>query len=207
MSVRLTIDHLVISCECLDEGTAFVESALGVTMVPGGVHPEMGTHNRLLGLGNVYLEVIAIDPSASGQVRPRWFELDGFTGQPRLTNWVARVSSLPRALELAPGGTGTPMRLSRGDLVWNIAVSDDGSLPFGGAFPGLIDWGDSVHPTARLPDSGCRLASFMVRHPDANGLHDALSRFCGGLDAHVAEGPEFAMAATVSSPNGLVDIS
>jgi len=29
-----------------------------------GAHPLMGTHNRLLALGDLYLEVIAVDPAA-----------------------------------------------------------------------------------------------------------------------------------------------
>ncbi len=204
MSVCLQIDHLVISCEHLDDGVALVEDALSVRMEPGGQHPQMGTHNRLLGLGDVYLEVIAIDPSVTVPVRPRWFGLDRFTGPPRLTNWVARVSSLSIALESAPVGTGEPMQLSRGELVWKIAISADGTLPFDGAFPGLIDWGDAVHPVRRLPDSGCRLDSLTVTHPDSNNLIEALSRFGGGLGAYVKQGPEVAMTATIQSPGGSV---
>ena len=37
---------------------------LGVPMAGGGKHPLMGTHNRLIGLGDLYLEVISIDPDA-----------------------------------------------------------------------------------------------------------------------------------------------
>ena len=207
MSACLRIDHLVVSCERLEDGVAYVEDALGVAMEPGGQHPAMGTHNRLLGLGDVYLEVIAIDPSASGSVRPRWFGLDRFASPPRLTNWVARTSSLSAALELAPAGTGVPMQISRGDLVWDIAISADGSLPFDGAFPGLIDWGGAVHPTMRLPASGCSLKALTVNHPDSDSLCEALSRFRGGLGAHVAAGPEFSMTAIISSPGGTVTLS
>jgi hypothetical protein len=61
----LSFDHLAIGAETLDEGVEAVEAALGVPLAPGGGHPAMGTHNRLLSLGpGEYLEVIAIDPDA-----------------------------------------------------------------------------------------------------------------------------------------------
>ena len=228
MGVTLTIDHLVVSCERLEDGVAYVEDSFGVPMAPGGQHPQMGTHNRLLGLGGIYLEVIAVDPTVPAPDRPRWFGLERFAGPPRLTNWVARtrarwllrepmsrgqhlsgppVPNLRHALELAPPGTGAPMRMSRGDLVWTIAISDDGSLPFGGAFPGLIDWGATMHPTLRIPESGYRLTSFSVIHPEPSGLIASLSRFGGGLETCVAKGQDYAMRAVFSSPGCLVELS
>ena len=123
------LDHLAVSAGALAEGVAHVEDALGVRLSTGGQHPAMGTHNRLLRLGDVYLEVIAIDPFATPPGRPRWFDLNNFTGPPRLTNWIARCADLDAALALAPPGSGTPMALARGDLAWRMAVPDDGRLP------------------------------------------------------------------------------
>jgi catechol 2,3-dioxygenase-like lactoylglutathione lyase family enzyme len=63
--MKSTLDHLAIVAPDLDSGCAFVSRVLGVDLQPGGAHPRMGTHNRLLRLGpDTYLEVIAIDPSA-----------------------------------------------------------------------------------------------------------------------------------------------
>jgi hypothetical protein len=151
------IDHLAVTAASLDEGTATVEAALGVRLSPGGAHARMGTHNRLLGLGDVYLEVIAIDPAAPPPGRPRWFGLDGFSGAPRLTNWIAAVDDLDAALELAPAGMGPPVEMERGDLRWRIGGAEDGRLPFDDAFPALIQWLGGGHPAARLPDVGVRL--------------------------------------------------
>ena len=109
MTVTLELDHLVVSAEHLQEGVDWVEAQLGVTMAPGGKHAAMGTHNRLLGLGEVYLEVIAADPDAPPPAHPRWFGLDAFRGPPRLTNWVVRVSDMDAGLALAPEGCGAPM--------------------------------------------------------------------------------------------------
>ena len=68
----------------------------------GGKHAHMGTHNRLLSLGDLYLEVIAPDPEAPRPAWPRWFDLDNFDGPPRLTNWICRSDDLDDDLGLAP---------------------------------------------------------------------------------------------------------
>ncbi len=133
----LKLDHLALSAMTLADGVAHVRDTLGVELAQGGEHAAMGTHNRLLSLGpTVYLEVIAINPAAPYPGRPRWFDLDNFSGPPRLTNWVAQTDDLDRALALAPTGCGAPMALERGDLRWRMAVPENGKLPFDGAFPG-----------------------------------------------------------------------
>ena len=58
-----------------------------------------------LGAGE-YMEVIAVNPAAPPPGRPRWFDLDRFTGAPRITNWILRCDDLDAALSLAPPGTG-----------------------------------------------------------------------------------------------------
>ena len=60
------LDHLVTMANSLDEGVAWCEATLGVTPGPGGEHPLMGTHNRLLRIdsdafSHAYLELIAIN--------------------------------------------------------------------------------------------------------------------------------------------------
>lgn len=198
MTPRLDIDHIVVSAERLEDGVAYVEETLGVRLATGGKHPAMGTHNRLLGLGPYYLEVIAADPEAEPPAIKRWFDLDRFAGPPRITNWVARTSDLAAAIDLAPNGIGAPMRLTRDDLEWLVAVSEDGTLPFKGAFPGLIAWGDTPHPTTRLPDVGCRLATWTSPAAAA----DALACYDGGLSAHaVSQTPTF--RAEIATPHGI----
>lgn len=173
--MTLTFDHLAVSAETLEEGVAAVEAALGVALAGGGQHPHMSTHNRLIGLGDLYLEVIAADPAAPKPDWPRWFDLDNFAGRPRLTNWIARCDDLVAEVAQAPVGVGVPVSLQRGDYRWQMAVPADGKLPFDGCFPALIQWEGALHPARALPESGLRLTRLEIAHPQADALRAALN--------------------------------
>lgn len=197
----LVFDHLAVSCGDLAEGVAAVEAALGVAMAGGGQHPHMGTHNRLLGLGGLYLEVIAVDPLAVAPDWPRWFDLDRFHGAPRLTNWVARCDDIGAEVAAGPMGVGVPVALARGDYRWRMAVPGDGILPFDGCFPALIQWDGTSHPAQALSDAGVRLTRLTLRHPDADGLRAAFAGRLGDDRIAVETGP-VALHAAFITPHG-----
>lgn len=199
--MTLTLDHLAVSARDLAEGAAAVEAALGVALEPGGQHPHMATLNRLLNLGDLYLEVIAADPSAPAPAWPRWFDLDRFDGLPRLTNWIARTDDLDAALADAPTGTGLPVALARGDLRWRMAVPADGILPFDNAFPALIQWQGTAHPATRLPDRGVRLIRLTITHPQAGALRAALDGRLNDPRVVIETGTQ-GLRATFSTPQG-----
>lgn len=200
--MSLTLDHIAISAGSLEEGVAVVEAALGVPLAGGGQHPHMATHNRLLGLGDVYLEVIAADPSAPRPAWPRWFDLDRFAGPPRLTNWICRTDDLDAALAAAPAGTGTPVSLQRGDYRWRMAVPGDGILPFDNAYPALIEWQGDLHPARALPDQGVRLTALEIFHPQAGALDTALTGLLADPRLRLHTAPHKAMRAVFSTPRG-----
>jgi hypothetical protein len=178
--VNTRVDHLVIAAASLAQGVVWCEEVLGVTPGPGGQHPLMGTHNRLLKIAtpafpDAYLEIIAIDPTAVAPQRVRWFGLDEpeqrerIAQAPRLIHVVARSPQLDMhrwgliQVGLHPGepikaGRDTP----EGPLAWQILVRDDGHLLCGGALPTLIQW-EGRHPTQAMPDSGVTLASLTLR--------------------------------------------
>ncbi|MEP2717423.1 VOC family protein [Pseudophaeobacter sp.] len=170
----MELDHLAVAGTTLEEATAHVEEALGVPLQPGGQHAMFGTHNRLLGLADgLYLEAIAIDPKAQPQRQPCWFDLDRFSGPPRISNWICRCLDLPAVLSQLPKGAGEPVALTRGDLKWDMAVPADGILPFDNLFPALIEW-HSDHPAPRLQQQGCSLHHLTLSHPEAVHLQKAL---------------------------------
>lgn len=200
--MTLGLDHIAVSARTLDEGVAWVEMALGVPPAGGGKHPHMGTHNRLLGLGDLYLEVIAIDPEASKPAHPRWFDLDRFQGAPRLTNWICRTEDLDAALAAAPSGTGTATDLARGDYRWRFAVPPTGRLPFDDCFPALIQWQGDLHPARTLRDHGIRLTGLEITHPQAADLRAALQSQLADPRVTVRLGPYRGFRATFDTPNG-----
>lgn len=173
----LTLDHIAVLGETLEEAVGQVEAAVGLAMEPGGKHAHFATHNRLLGLGDgVYIEAIAADPAAPPPPYARWFGLDGFRGAARLDKWICRVEDMTAALKVLPMA-GHPVTLSRGTLSWTMAVPEDGMLPFDGLFPALIQWHSPVPPGNALSSAGLSLDTLTVRHPEAA----ALERMVGGL--------------------------
>ncbi|WPG38384.1 VOC family protein [Variovorax sp. EBFNA2] len=221
------VDHLVIAAASLAEGVAWCEATLGVTPAPGGAHPLMGTHNRLLNIASdafprAYAEIIAIEP---GKVpsRPktrRWFDLDDAALQaalvrrgPRLIHFVARVPDAHAAMqalareEHAHIDRGQLLEAARdtpaGRLEWQITVRDDGQRLFYGALPTLIQWG-AVHPTDAMPASGLTLRSLRVAHPRAPALSAALSAIGMGR-LPVDAGPPN-LVAVFDTPRGPVTL-
>lgn len=170
----LQLDHIAVACTDLARDAAGVAKTLGTALDIEGTHPDMGTHNRLTGMGPLYFELIAIDPAAKGPGRPRWFNIDNFSGPPRLTNWILRTNNLEAALNALPAGFGTPLSLQRGALKWRMAVPETGILPWGGWAPAIIEWQGDAHPTQTLPDSGLRLARLTLHHPDAAEMAQTL---------------------------------
>ena len=198
----IELDHLAVACLSLEEGRAYVEDALGITLQPGGKHKHFGTHNLLLALEEgLYLEVIAIDPEAPNPDYPRWFDLDRFKGAPRVSNWICRTNAMSRVLHSHPEA-GSPVALERGDLRWQMAVPEHGILPYDGAFPALIEWQGEAHPSQRLVPTGCRLDRLIVRHPDAAQLGSDLALVLD--DSRVSfETGELELRAEIMTPRGL----
>ena len=166
-----TIDHIVLAARTLEEGCTFVWGKLGHTPSPGGEHPQMGTHNAVLRLGEkLYLEVIAINLGAPPPDRPRWMALDDPAMQaalrrsPRLVCWMAATDDIDTAASRFGSLVGEVWNGARENLRWKLTVRPDGSLPAGGAVPHLIQWPEGVHPAASMPDAGFGFRSLTVRH-------------------------------------------
>ncbi len=170
----LTLDHIAVAAETLEEAKAHIEASLDVSMQSGGQHLYYSTHNCLLGLDDgLYLEAIAIDPALPKPEYPRWFDLDSFQGPPRIGNWICRTQNIRSILASLPQA-GAPIELARGSVQWTMAVPSSGKLPYDNCFPALMQWKSSPTPSETLSPSGCRLSNLRIRHPDARSLAAAL---------------------------------
>lgn len=219
------LDHLVVMAATLDEGVAWCEATLGVTPGPGGEHPLMGTHNRLLRIATpdfplAYLEIIAINPGAARDRRTTascWFDMENPALKahiarqgPQLIHWVARVPDVQAAVAgLAALGLdrGEILQASRatptGLLQWQITVRPDGQRLFDGCLPTLIQWGHP-HPAAAMPASGVTLQSLQLQHPDADALRAACKRL--GLHATGVRAGPARLSARLQTPRGPIDL-
>src|SRR3954463_1971138 len=133
MSAR--IDHLVVAAADLDEGAAWCEATLGVVPGPGGEHPLMGTHNRLLRIATVdfpraYFEIIAVQPGRQPQRARRWFDLDAEAVRdglrrdgPRLLHFVASVPDVRAGVQALQG-----LEIARGEVVAASRMTPRGLL-------------------------------------------------------------------------------
>lgn len=203
----IAVDHIAISGETLASARAHVEDALGVALQDGGEHDVFFTHNALLGLEDgLYLEAIAVNPDAPTPARPRWFDLDRFSGTPRLTNWICRSDALDADLAGLEADMGAPVDLRRGDLHWRMAVPESGVLPYDNIAPALIEWQTPLHPSQKLAPSGVRLLRLTLRHPQAEALSALLSPIlCDDRIAFDVGDP--GMAAEFATPDGLREIT
>jgi len=201
----LTLDHIAVSAKTLAEGQNYLEQLLGVALLPGGQHARYGTHNMLLGLEDgLYFELIAIDPQAQPPLGPRWFDLDRFSGAPRLTNWICRTDDMVHSLARLPQA-GQPVALARGDLRWTMAVPDSGILPYDNCFPALIEWGQGTAlPGHRLPRSGVGLRQLQLRHPQADEIAQTLTPVLQDARVVCLPSPTPGLVAHLDTPNGPV---
>ena len=204
----LSLDHLTVVAPSLGEGVDHVRACLDLDVPFGANHPEMGTHNRRLRLGDdVYLEIIAVDPNAPGPSGPRWFGLDraeavrsDWRDGARLRGWVARTGNIDAVLATHGGLFGGTVRIAE---VAQFSLLPDGGLPMDGVLPSVIDRAGRGTPSTRMPDQGALLREFVLEHPsptEVTALYEKLEIVRAPL---VRNGPEARYVATIETPRGL----
>lgn len=199
----IVLDHILLGCNDLDRGIAFVEEHTGVRATFGGVHPGRGTRNALLSLGEKhYLEIIAPDPQQAGAPDTR--NLQNLV-EPRLVGWAAHPGDITqfaatlRAAHISFEGP-TPGSRKRPDgrlLQWktlNLENDESGLLPF------FIEWSaGTLHPSADAP-AGCKIEHFGI----ATANEAELQRLCTQLhlDVHVEHNETPQLLARISGARG-----
>jgi len=101
------IDHVVVACADPDTTAAELERRVGLAATGGGRHDALGTENRLLWLGDSYLELVGVFDTElarrSWLGRPVLKALDGGGG---LATWAIAVDDLDETLRWAPPDSG-----------------------------------------------------------------------------------------------------
>jgi hypothetical protein len=203
------IDHVLYASSSLQLGMDEIEALLGVRPVPGGRHPQYGTHNALLSLGpGVYLEVIARDPDLPAPERGPLFDIPQ-DEKSRLFTWVFRAANIEQSaaalrgvgIELGPVESGNRIRPDGSQISWQL--TDPYAMPLDGAVPFLIDWGTTAHPSISAPFGG-ELVELIIEHPQPDSVRDALSVL--GADVEVVGGAQFRISAKIQTQDGLVTL-
>lgn len=207
------LDHITVAAHTIEQGLAYLQAILGIEIPYGGTHPRMGTHNHLLRLGDtLFLEVIAVDPSAPAPARPRWFQLDDPALQaelriaPRLLTWVVRPPRIAETFLACSRPLGAIEPMERGDLRWLITFPNDGTLIDGGMMPSLIQWPEGAHPASRMQNLGYTLERLEAVHPDPASYRRDLASI--GADRHLEVRPSAPksrphLIAHIRTPDGV----
>ena len=204
------IDHLVFATADLDSGIACVEELFGVSVVAGGHHPDFGTHNALVSLGQrTYLEIVAPDPKRTEPSLPELFRLHQID-QPQLVTWAVRGNGLDNVAANAVGAgfdlgsVASGSRLTQEGTLLEWLLTDPYADRLGGIIPFFIDWLDTPHPASSLPRA-CVLQRLTFLHPDVSLAEAAFTSI--GITANVSYGPVPSMLATIETPTGVVTLT
>jgi hypothetical protein len=206
--VPTLLDHIILGCNDLDDGIAFVHDNTGALPAFGGVHPGRGTRNALLSLGERrYLEIIAPDPAQREILHyPQIREMK----DPRLIGWAVHppdIAAIAKQLrenkvEFKGPDDGSRKRPDGRVLNWktlNLADDRHGLLPF------FIEWSaDSVHPSKDAP-ARCKLEYFEIMSTDPEELVSTLKRI--GLDFVVQRSDKARLRALISGPKADLGLS
>jgi Glyoxalase-like domain len=198
---RVELDHVLIAVADLGEAAQEMHLRHGLCSVEGGRHPAWGTANRIVPLGDSYLELVAVvDPAtATTSAFGRWVA-SGASTTAHPIGWAVRTSQLDeiaQRLDL-PVHAGSRTTAAGDELQWRSAGIDEAaaepSLPF------FIQWA----PQTVLPGRAS------VRHPAGAARISRLvldadpGRLTGWLGAHhlplvVREGKPAVASIYVSS--------
>ena len=206
----MNIDHFMYAGPDLDVLSQGFAALTGVEAEPGGQHPQIGTHNRLIGSkGPMYLELIAPDPTSAARSplragiaqlpRPclHRFIMDA-TGADldHLVSVYAKVgisSQVQDMHRITPAGT---------TLRWRLLVPDDNR--YGLFAPFFIDWLHTPHPSTRLAQ-GFETLEIEAGHPSSEALRALWQDLGVPIDLHLADAAYLRLG--LKTPRGRVDLT
>jgi Glyoxalase-like domain len=205
--VAATCDHLLWGAADLDAAVAALAERTAVRALPGGRHPDLGTHNALAALGRKrFLEVIAPDPTLPPGALAR--QLAGMK-TPTLIMWAARTASAAETAARAESAgyqaaviEGQRERPDGTIVRWtNVFVSGHGA---GTLIPFFIEWHDGAHPADDSPQ-GLRLQAFHAETPQAEPLRAVLTALDVRLPVRRARTTR--LVAVLDTPRGRLELA
>lgn len=206
------IDHFMYAGRNLEDLCSQFAGLSGIQATPGGSHPTLGTHNRLLGSGSrsqTYLELIA--PDHSTEVRSEMRSSLEALSRPQLHRLIMRCTSMDfssLAAAYRKAGIDAPVHdLQRltpdgGTLSWRLMIP--GANPYGLFAPFFIDWLDSPHPSQGL-DARLSVLDCEAGHPQAEQLAKLWKDLGVEIALRSADVPY--MRVLLDTPRGIVALT
>jgi hypothetical protein len=189
--LRVEVDHVLIAVADLDQGAERLEREHGLLAVGGGRHPGLGTANRIVPLGEQYLELIAVADAAEAAGSRLGRRVKAALGEGRtFVDWALRTSDLDAlrgrlrdaGWELPPGWEGSRPRPDGVVLRWRTQDLETTLGPT--AIPFVIEWDipDGMHPgrlPAKHPSGATRLAKVGVAAHEPEAARERLRLLLG----------------------------
>lgn len=194
----LELDHVVIAAADLDAAARELEQRHGLASAEGGRHLDWGTANRIVPLGETYLELIAVvDVAKAAETVPGRWVRSALDGQP--LGWAVRTDDLDAVAErlgltasegsrVTPGGT--VLRWRSAGLEQSV---DEPALPF------FIEWHPDTAFPGRAAASELRLARLELQ-----GNPERVAAWLGDHDLPISvrEGRPEVSKVVVAGPAG-----
>ncbi len=201
----MELDHILLAARDLDRAAEYLESEHDLTSYVGGRHPRWGTANRIVPLGDAYLELIAVvdDRTAGASDIGRWVA-EGASDRGAPIGWAVRPHDLDATVQRL-GMTafeGSRTRPNGAEVAWRMAGIDRALRE--PALPWLIEWRDqATHPgAAESPvDAG-------VVRIELEGDSASLDAWLGPhtLPLNVRDGTSGITAVVLDSPPGTITL-
>jgi hypothetical protein len=149
---NLELDHVLLAVADLEAAAREIEARYGLTSVEGGRHPGWGTANRIVPLGQTYLELVAVIDEAEAAQSPfgSWVA-DAHPALARPLGWAVRTHALDdvaRRLGLAVSANSRATQ--SGQLLrWRVAgIEQAVAEPL---VPIIVEWGPGTPLPGRSP--------------------------------------------------------
>ena len=200
----LRLDHVVFAVADLDEAAVRFREAVGLDSVEGGRHERWGTANRIVPLGDQYLELVAVvDEAAAARTgfgRGVLERASAGGGWFTLAVVADDLDAVAERLGLEIG-SGSRTRPDGEVLRWRSAGLDDPRrepwMPF------FLAWDvpDEMHPGRARAGHGVR--AYWIAWVEAGGDAERLREWLGGeeLPIRVIEGEPGLLRVGVATPD------
>jgi hypothetical protein len=205
----LWIDHVILGVHDLEVAGQRMLDQYGLASVPGGRHPGWGTGNRIIPLGEDYVELMAVldrrEAEASFVGRSL---LDRVADGDRLVGWCVGTNDIDGAaarlgLEV---GSGSRVRPDGVVVRWRFVGAEVAlkrrCLPFFISWEGPRD----LHPSRAMVEH--RVVPHGISWIEVSGSSSELREWLGGeeLPLRVVDGPEDLIAAGIATDAGEVTL-